>query len=297
MAHQPKKTVPVGGVQFAADKVVYYYTSLDTLLKIIKSESLWASDVTYMNDASELEYAVGLLMKEVKRRQARATKDQRKGLANILKWLETRAYRAHNLFAACFSSDGDLLSQWRSYTPPGQGVSIGISLETLSRLLLQSKFELAKCIYSRREQLTIVRENLDRFVARAGVGDWRPRRNAIADPKFDELCRKFEETLILGPAARLKSPAFREEKEFRVISKSRHASDSEIRYRMGLSTLVPYVAIRLINGYSPKLNFSEVIAGPTPHEEAASRAVFHMLNANKVLFGNVHSSKIPFRSW
>jgi len=36
------------------DRILYHYTRLDGLLGIVKSKSLWASNIYYFNDASEI---------------------------------------------------------------------------------------------------------------------------------------------------------------------------------------------------------------------------------------------------
>jgi len=49
------------------DKLVFHYTSLEGLLGIIESKSIWATNVLYMNDASELNYAKKLFKEEISR--------------------------------------------------------------------------------------------------------------------------------------------------------------------------------------------------------------------------------------
>src|SRR4051812_12666525 len=45
--------------------LLYHYSTLDGLLGITDRNALWASDVRYMNDASELTYAADLIASEV----------------------------------------------------------------------------------------------------------------------------------------------------------------------------------------------------------------------------------------
>ena len=42
------------------EKILYHYTSLEGLLGIIESKSIWATNVLYLNDASELNYSINL---------------------------------------------------------------------------------------------------------------------------------------------------------------------------------------------------------------------------------------------
>ena len=41
--------------------ILYHYTSPAGLLGIVKSRSLWASGIHYLNDSSEYRHAVGVL--------------------------------------------------------------------------------------------------------------------------------------------------------------------------------------------------------------------------------------------
>ncbi|GAF99954.1 unnamed protein product, partial [marine sediment metagenome] len=42
-------------------KIVYHYTSLEGLIGIINSQRIWATDILYLNDASEFKYSKNIL--------------------------------------------------------------------------------------------------------------------------------------------------------------------------------------------------------------------------------------------
>lgn len=42
-------------------ELLYHYTTISGLKGIVESQSLWASDVRYMNDSAELQYIISLL--------------------------------------------------------------------------------------------------------------------------------------------------------------------------------------------------------------------------------------------
>ena len=48
------------------DTIIYHYTSPEGILGIIESNSLWATDINYLNDSSELRYIYGLVERIVK---------------------------------------------------------------------------------------------------------------------------------------------------------------------------------------------------------------------------------------
>jgi len=105
---------------------LYHYTTLEGLTGILGSTGLWASDVRFVNDASELSYASALIGNEV-----------------VAAISESEAVRPHlhlhsemanpfeigrRPFVACFCEEGDLLSQWRGYRAAESGFSLGFDL-------------------------------------------------------------------------------------------------------------------------------------------------------------------------
>ena len=48
---------------FNQDKLpdkLYHYTSLNGLLEIIRTKSIWATDILFLNDSSECKYSINL---------------------------------------------------------------------------------------------------------------------------------------------------------------------------------------------------------------------------------------------
>jgi hypothetical protein len=101
-----------------SDKILFHYTSLEGLLGIIESQSIWATNVLYLNDASELNYLIKLLIEEVSNVKEKIPVDS-KGLGkfsffdgiieNIEKFI-SHPYR-FSFFVCSFSEEKDLLSQ------------------------------------------------------------------------------------------------------------------------------------------------------------------------------------------
>jgi hypothetical protein len=106
------------------DKIVFHYTSIDGLLGITESASIWGTNILYLNDASEFSYAKNLLGTELKRFRE-DTSGFKKGTCFdeaagyfFFKILEEKINKLlpseHFSFYVCsFSEESDLLSQWR----------------------------------------------------------------------------------------------------------------------------------------------------------------------------------------
>jgi hypothetical protein len=104
----------------------------ETVYKILSSQVMWASDVLSMNDSTEFSHAFALVDGVLMSRWNALLVD----FAQYFRPRELlRLGQTWDAFAACLSSDGDLLSQWRAYPPNSNadGVSIGFNLSKLSR--------------------------------------------------------------------------------------------------------------------------------------------------------------------
>ena len=99
--------------------LVYHYTSVEGLYKIVTSKSLWVRDISKMNDSAELAFGKGVVEAQ--------TSDVALGnevYADLKDFIENLDY-----YICCFSEAGDSLSQWRAYARDGAGVAIGFEVD------------------------------------------------------------------------------------------------------------------------------------------------------------------------
>jgi hypothetical protein len=100
---------------------VWHYTSVSAFLEIIKSNELWLSHNSFLNDKKEHAYALNLL------RTIAQTEKKYHNIVRQLLQFSSNASQAH-VFVLSFCESGDLLSQWIGY---GQGVSVGFNVAGL----------------------------------------------------------------------------------------------------------------------------------------------------------------------
>jgi hypothetical protein len=268
------------------------------LLSLVQNGELWASKIQYMSDAKELSHALGIAQWHLK---------QPRSLGSVGERIRQEALkRIHgsagvHWFAVSFSEDGDLLSQWRAYCPPGGGFSLGFDPELLLPNLRSQGFRLVKCLYDRRKQYALIGEivgtwltgvegRYEAFLGREHSQVGGDERVALA--KFTAgLVRQLGE---VGCA--LKHWSFQEEREWRAVSVQPRSVDT-LSYREGRSMLVPYVPIQL-TASSARSPLVEVIVGPTPHVELSASSMTGFLRG-AVPRQNVQVSRsaTPYRSW
>src|SRR5690554_4653591 len=144
------------------DETLYHYTSFRGLMGIVNSGVIWASDIRYMNDAAELRHTVDLVREEVSRR-IREGHPHAAALNAFADWVRHRITNGHMQFAASFRANGNLLSQWRGYSVPGKGVSIGIAPQHLAASVQRQGWRIGRCVYDSALQQQLVAQVLNQL--------------------------------------------------------------------------------------------------------------------------------------
>lgn len=212
----------LGALSGQIPRVLHHYTTMDGLDGITNSMTLWASDVRYMNDSTELEYAAQLIDEIVADALAGASESRLRdayvpGMANTF-------LTGPQPFISCFCEEGDLLSQWRGYVPGEAGVSLGFDLrfvEALQKDIFGAPgsrgLYLRKVIYDPAEQRRRVRDvvetwlqTLSHLIAADGPGhEWE---SVYPYPAIWSLSMALKEHHLS-----FKHPTFSEEREWRLI--------------------------------------------------------------------------------
>jgi Protein of unknown function (DUF2971) len=256
---------------------LWHYTTTPSLLSIINSERIWATDAMYLNDSRELLEGAGRLDFEATRALAEPTPNPSPVRAL---WLEIeRALGSHakvlmpeqGPFVACFCSEGDLLSQWRGYSS-GSGYAIGFSGASLRALAESIGGSLMEVIYDPPDagQASLF------YGSAMTVGESGNR-------------------LIPGPLAlaKFKHPAFREEREWRLVVPASTVPLAEpkpsVKFRSGTLGVAPYLEI----GFGRDA-IAEVRVGPGGDQELRRLAVQRMLD-NVDIPAVTSTSEAPFR--
>ena len=208
--------------------------------------------------------------------------------------------KAVNVFIGSFSEDGDLLSQWRGYCPPGAGYSLGFTSQYLEQAAERSGlFYLGKCTYDRIEQIAVIRELVSVAVARTTGAETLGGAEGSEEDRKHPLWRMSFQDALAFAAPLLKHQKFSEEKEWRLISKPVDYHHAAFSHRPGKTYLLPYFRIPLSDDLSEHpVVLSRLVIGPTPHPELADDAIFSLLGAHKLLGRcDIAQSEIPFRAW
>lgn len=242
----------------AEDELIYHYCDSFSFYSICTNKKLWFNDVFSMNDFLEVHWGYSVW------EQAASTRIEKYGrefLDEINTTIRLWGFRGLSL-ANCFSTDKDVLSQWRAYTGDGKGYVIWFNAKDLLGLPVRA----LKVLYDEQEQVKEAAVAIDALHA----------MKQDQSPDFEMLCEFFNCDL-----SAFKNPAFSEEKEIRLIHllELKPSNDSlklidvggiyfgqekkgeEIKFRMKQDIPTPYIEFDFTDG--GKLNpIKEVIIGP-----------------------------------
>ena len=263
----------------SSNTVLYHYCSATAMKDIVESESIWLTNMSCMSDYREHNWLIHIACEHLHSLKQSRTNTLGECLLHLFEYV-----RPQDPFAACFSEDGDCLSQWRAYADDGTGVAIGFDPTCLgihqSPPIAASKdlTGLCKVNYNAVEQETLVRDTLKKCLAELPA-DPQPREiESVAAACMRELYQW---------APSFKNPGFREEKEWRIIhlpffphrldeidpthEQAPSFSTQEFMVRRG--RLIPYIALRF-RRHKP---IKRVIWGPKCQmEECAATSLFLM---------------------
>lgn len=269
-------------------ETLYHYTCQRGLLGIIENRELWATQIQFLSDAQEFIYAHRLMQEELEKRRAATDEDVIRGLEGDLKE-ESEQIEYLNVCVASFSEQPDLLSQWRGYCPSNGGYAVGFAASTLIPDKRYPNFTLAPCIYDDEQQRVLVNELID-VLASGKPGD----RAEVDRLRYNPFAGDLSAVLAYFSPI-FKHPKFREEEEWRLISRPMACTSAGFAYRVGTSMVTPYYKYSLDT--DSEIEISSVWVGPTPHPKSSQTAVQSLLIAKGMHNVDVHLSSLPYRTW
>ena len=275
---------------------LWHYTDQRGFLGMIESGTLWASKVQYQNDQKEYRLTAELAASIIKRRL-----DGRRSDNPVSDFLESLSEHIEgrlevNVCTASLTAKGDLLSQWRGYCRPGDGLSLGFDAEEIEGIAGSLGWSLERCLYNRDEQLEVVERLIDEGVRWLTSAPRHREPPGAAPGPIQAGARDFA-LRIMAHAPTMKHQSFAEESEWRLISPPQDFRT--LCYRPGRHTIVPYKAFPLRQEPLDALATVEVKIGPTAHPLLAQSAAGGVLMAAepKIPAYNVTVTETSYRDW
>jgi hypothetical protein len=274
--------------------LLHHYTSFSAFSSILKSRSLWATNIRYLEDSSESELGLARIRQVAEEARETSTGIDAEFLTYVIEWLSRPRSESASVYVLSFSKDHNKWGQWKSFTTYGQGICLSINSVLLVRNMQAQGWTFQNCRYHGVSQLTWADAILSRM-----------RREAVTnDSGVEERRREGFDTIfrtclpdLLQVAATIKHGAFVDESEVRFISPMIDIGDKRVSYRTrtGRKTHIPYVEFRLADDEG-NVSIEEVMVGPGPEQDLVQSSVMTNLKENAVRAPwRVTLSDIPYR--
>lgn len=253
-------------------ETLFHYCSSSTFASIVSGRSIRLSSLSLSNDTME-----GRLVAQTFERLLSQANQDPEEMENIRRAIQF-AGEIFDGLGFCLSERPDLLSQWRGYADDGQGFSIGFNKAylvelTKSREANEHSSRLDKVLYEPAEHETAlrprygeIRELIDSGklkMPKFGLINWpgEEEMKRIGDQHSESLNTLFLRAVMTYPAAYiLKSKAFAEEAEWRLVSYLSRVTDDSALFRSVGNRLVPYREFSLKQLVNKSI--AEVYVGP-----------------------------------
>lgn len=246
-------------------EVLFHYCSNESFCSVINSGTIWLSSLSLSNDSMEGKWLKSLF-KGACEQAGIAGRD----IGAILESFDLLLEICDGL-AFCLSEAEDMLSQWRGYAANGEGVCIGFRSEFLSQgqaaVEERSGYKLTKINYGR-----VAEENsLDKVVSSLKASSdqgYISFPGIFSAPEDDagwekwwrqSLSAKLSVILLVSELFAVKNPAFREEREWRLLSLDFRLPEMSVLFRARGHSLIPYRVYPMDLTMNP---VSQVILGP-----------------------------------
>ncbi|MDK9719798.1 MAG: DUF2971 domain-containing protein [Rhodospirillales bacterium] len=278
-------------------EVIWHYTNGASLISILKTGTLYSTQISCLNDSREFRHVRDLFAEAVKA-QNPGVNDNAKYLIDLLNsGLQRDTVHFDAWFITCFSSKRDDLSQWRAYGNGENGYAIGLISSWLREcgkahgsLLIPVCYDLQKTrnFVADLAQATI-RFFLQGIDDRPGVDREKWARSFLKE--WGEQIEHFQPLF--------KDPAFKDESEWRLIHRLTATETSAMEYVQKPSMLSRHLPLRFPPPGKPDarlLPIQEVMIGPGRHKEVSRISVGDLLRTCGYQSVEVTVSSVPYQS-
>ncbi len=254
---------------------LYHYTSQENFLKLFYSKSLWFTDLQYLNDSQEYDYAIGKIKEIILENY------------NSELFRDNFSFYSKPIYTFSFTEKRDSLSQWRGYCSNG-GIAFSLYKDHLDTLIKSNNIYLSKCYYDKDDIMQLV---IEKIIGSTPEKFYEMRDSPYRGSKFGHIYEDIAYR-IRQYAPLIKHPAFMDEKEWRIVADSLNRNDFKRLYRSGNSNIIPYVNMSFNVEH---LGIQEIVISPTYNKELAHKSLKDFMAFNTG--GLVENSKIPYRNW
>jgi hypothetical protein len=281
-----------------ANQTLWHYTTGEGLIGIVESGTLFATQASCLNDATEVRYGSNLLRDAFLALRQKTVVDAE--TAQLLDQLETAfldddpsnpSHAPSSWFITCFSTEEDDLSQWRGYCIGENGYAIGFRAGGLFGNGL-----VARVNYDKQQHKVVAEQIADATIRFFRDGLEKERAASPAEWITEFLPAWTNWIGQLAPM--VKDQSFSGEKEYRIIHQLQLSEMGRVRFRQRAALMSRHMPLTFplpIVTRSQVLPIVKVKVGPTRHKAVTRISVDTLLRQMGYGTGLVSVSEIPFQ--
>ena len=280
--------------------ILWHYTSGSSLINIIRTGQLFATQIACLNDQSEYHYSVYLYRDALLRLHSPEMTEDAAHLIEVIdqglapdKFTTSR----NEWFVSCFSSKRDDLSQWRAYGGGENGFAIGFDGAALQHASPLSRW-LVPVSYDKAFNAEVADK-----IAEATIGfflDGLSRRPGVDRQDWTSAFLAAWTNQIGYFAPLMKDPAFAAEDEWRIIHPLKENDFESMQYVQRAALMSRHIPLSYPPPTDPTsklLPIIEIIVGPGRHKEVSKISVGDLIRTYRYPKGvcKLSCSEIPFQ--
>lgn len=265
---------------------IYHYTDLNGLKGIVESNTLWATNIYFLNDREEFYHGYKCFLNALDYIDKPYYID---GMRELVQSMLDHFIKneGQHIYSISFCSIADQLSQWRGYGRQ-QGVCVEFDEHELADVLEHHNYDMSNenVIYTQENSTVEARDELNRLISIDGPGSSTIRTDA-----FDRSI--YLQFLMKKYIPFFKNSGFSEEKEYRFVFTA-SGEIPEVHFRVSGGGYVPYIVLSPRDNI--KLPIKKVTIGPSGNVEEVQSGIRFLLDYKGYKGVVVERSKIPYRT-
>ena len=249
------------------NEILYHYTKIDTLRKILETKKLRGTHYSQLNDWKEIQIGIELLTQALNLWRNSITPDKFDEISQMIADFKSKKEKC---YSTSFSTKDDLLSQWRAYTDNHKGgVAIGFYSIDL-RNLKSDQCSLLPCSYTTKDGSLKIPSSIFK------IESLNPKGTRIIDTGLPELIQIMTS---------IKHYGYFEEQEWRLVSVLKEKSKENTINRK-----------RYIEYDIDKSMIKEIIISPHGDQEQIHSEIINLKSEGLVHADcDIKLSSIPYR--
>ena len=288
-------------------KTGYYYTTIDTLEKILKSGAIYSTNYRYLNDPGEWEFGYRELVKASQKiLNTEYSAQNESEFARIIKsaleeeknYLNDYAYPAYSflqgnyseVFTISFTQEEDLISQWDRYAKEsGVVLEIDFSLMNEQYFFFKKTINKEKVLVNLRPQYVAYNRS---EIMQIGKNVIKTLKKGFENESIPDMRLKTYVYMYMRYfASYIKNTAYEQEKEIRISfyplvyeqNKKNNIDKCDIKYTIQDGVFVPHIPIycgkKTDDGEIEVSGFPirSIRVGPGYNQEAVFKGLIHRM--------------------